>query len=791
MSSISKHTDTRYILLDSTYRDRYLYPEASSYTVPFQKAMGTSLATSVNPLTQTYPKFNFQWSTNYLSSSSAYYNKSYFSGTIVAGTAQQPVLDSSIDELVGINNSNMNTSYVQAQGIFRQLTFYYNTVASEGYPPYTGTVTSYIVCDYDPIARTVTLDSAIPSFVIGTTYVLYNPSYNSVADSKASIVLQAFQLEGINATSLSTILSSLSPSYSNNSGYFISSTSMLYLWDVTINEIKRVVYNDNGSLIVVAVNDEGRIQLDDDYGTSITSSFSSSWSITDSYILFINNAPNNTNKILQMYTSTLAATFSLTLNSSGSVTSVSITYSGSGYVKAPSLYVVSSTTTPSMTAVLSCTINTAGEVDSVSILSAGYGYSTAGDTQVIPAAFILPDTVARFSIQEQGIGYTTNDIVGLYPSGSTVILGTEVTQNVATMQVVLTDSYGQIKGLELLWPGYNYCCGCFYDAYVITPTSTTTSSTTLPCGTYVTSRPNRIQRLGTVFVSQVVPYLEIESETPVTTGNFFLPLLLTQMFGLNTSSSSTVDQGYLQISPTHSLPPPVPRIGQKILPELNGEKVVNGFYGVYPILKVFPLCSSTTGYGIQVEMSTTEVFPLFDATLFPYNSQFLPISQTFAILDYEKDGVNSLDYSGSTVSSNQPVCYGIKIVSLILPNQILNTSYGGLTSSYPFVFVEISNETSPLGNSKNTIYSNNPNSTTATFSCHVSDVNSPLITKFIKIFSDGNNQVIKFKPNDNLKFRLFMPNGDNFVTTVTDYLPPLQVNPLLQISCLIEITRLG
>ena len=50
--------------------------------------------------------------------------------------------------------------------------------------------------------------------------------------------------------------------------------------------------------------------------------------------------------------------------------------------------------------------------------------------------------------------------------------------------------------------------------------------------------------------------------------------------------------------------------------------------------------------------------------------------------------------------------------------------------------------------------------------------------------------MIKFKPNDNLKIRLFMPDGEVFRTTRTDYLAPLTPNPLLQISVIFEMHRL-
>jgi len=219
---------------------------------------------------------------------------------------------------------------------------------------------------------------------------------------------------------------------------------------------------------------------------------------------------------------------------------------------------------------------------------------------------------------------------------------------------------------------------------------------------------------------------------------------------------------------------------------LSIQNDVNRIYGTYPIDKVFPLGNNE--YGIQIQAGNPD--SLMNLNISGAFDTFGIYTQLFNILTFNTDLCVPLNYSGSTVSSSQMVCYGLRIVSLILPNQILYTPFGGLTSAYPFVFVEITNESAPSGHNKVTIYANNPNAVNSTFICHISDVNSPLITKFIKLFSDGSHQTIKFRPNDNLKLRVSLPNGETFTTEETDRLPPLQPNALLQIVCLIEMIRL-
>ena len=209
----------------------------------------------------------------------------------------------------------------------------------------------------------------------------------------------------------------------------------------------------------------------------------------------------------------------------------------------------------------------------------------------------------------------------------------------------------------------------------------------------------------------------------------------------------------------------------------------NSFNGVSPIVDVFSYQDKKI---ILTQSMDTSLYSRFQCT----NIDLFPEAFHYQILPFKGDGCVSMDYRGTTVSSNQMVCYALTVNTLILPNQILNLPYGALTSSYPYVLLEITNETASSGHNKSVIYSNNPNTVCATFVCSISDVNSPIITKFININSDRATQIIKFKPNDNLKFRISMPDGRTFETEIKDYLPPLQPNPLLQLNCLIEIIRL-
>ena len=166
-------------------------------------------------------------------------------------------------------------------------------------------------------------------------------------------------------------------------------------------------------------------------------------------------------------------------------------------------------------------------------------------------------------------------------------------------------------------------------------------------------------------------------------------------------------------------------------------------------------------------------------------------SVSWEIQRFKMDSTSFLTYTGSTVSQNQMVCYQVSLVKLILPNVTLRNGIGGKISFYPYVYVELHNQTSPSGRQKNLLYSNNPNAVTATFLVPIDNMPSPLISKFMHISGNGTVQTIKFKPNDNLSFRVYLSDGNDLVTIEPDNAPPELPNPYLQITALFQIERLA
>lgn len=156
------------------------------------------------------------------------------------------------------------------------------------------------------------------------------------------------------------------------------------------------------------------------------------------------------------------------------------------------------------------------------------------------------------------------------------------------------------------------------------------------------------------------------------------------------------------------------------------------------------------------------------------------------ITDLQNDNYSPLDYIGTMVGMNETVCYEVSLCSLTLPNTFLKT--GSRIAFYPYVYIELANITSPNLSSNQTIYSNNPNSNRALFIAPVDIIVNPVERTFLTVYSNM-NQYIKFKPNDNLRFSVYLPNGELFETFFIDTLPPYEPEVSIQIEAVFKIKR--
>jgi hypothetical protein len=178
------------------------------------------------------------------------------------------------------------------------------------------------------------------------------------------------------------------------------------------------------------------------------------------------------------------------------------------------------------------------------------------------------------------------------------------------------------------------------------------------------------------------------------------------------------------------------------------------------------------------------------ATLYSGFSSAPTVGDRIEILPFSYDNLNAFNYTGSLVSQQEMVCYEIELLNLVLPNDTLAVGDGGRIAFYPYIYVEISNVSTPGARLKNIIYSNNPNSTNMIFRVPIDDIPTPILSPFIKVDGDGMVQTIKFKPNDNLFFSVRLANGQIYETTLPEPSPPAPPNPRAQISAMFTMRRL-
>lgn len=368
---------------------------------------------------------------------------------------------------------------------------------------------------------------------------------------------------------------------------------------------------------------------------------------------------------------------------------------------------------------------------------------------VDPANPVLKTGIHRFFIVDPGMGYQNQMVVKIVAQ-----FDTRPVYAIGIGKIIFTNTQTGVSRLDILYCGDEYILN---GEYFLQPVGEP-------------FRPG----LSVIKIQSTAVGFVINNPTTFSdmTGSYLIPLLLSPEFTYDQTTNN------VSINPNRTLPYQPNRI-------INNISLLdaNSLNGLTPIVQ-------TLIYQNKKIIMTQPMTPILYNRLSALNIALFPEAFNYYVIPFNKDGCVSMDYRGTFVSSNQMVCYGLTVNTLILPNQILNLPFGSLTSSYPYVLLEITNETASSGHNKAVIYSNNPNTISATFVCSISDVNSPTITKFINISSDRSTQIIKFKPNDNLKFRVSMPDGRTFETETKDYLPPLAPNPLLQLNCLVEIVRL-
>ena len=210
-------------------------------------------------------------------------------------------------------------------------------------------------------------------------------------------------------------------------------------------------------------------------------------------------------------------------------------------------------------------------------------------------------------------------------------------------------------------------------------------------------------------------------------------------------------------------------------------RILGFVYNYTPNINNESVCISSYSYNTITNTGTFTLYPGF--------KNIPSIGTPIEILPFSHDNFNPFIYTGSLTSQQDMVCYEIQLLNLSLPNSVLKVGQGGRIAYYPYVYIQLSNVSSAGAGLKNIIYSNNPNATNAIFRVPIYDVQDPLTSPFVRIDSGNMIQTIKFKPNDNLYFRVTLSTGETYNTVLEEYFSPMAPNPRAQITAVFGFRR--
>lgn len=169
-------------------------------------------------------------------------------------------------------------------------------------------------------------------------------------------------------------------------------------------------------------------------------------------------------------------------------------------------------------------------------------------------------------------------------------------------------------------------------------------------------------------------------------------------------------------------------------------------------------------------------------------------TQPAYILPFSYDNLFPFINASSQIA-NALQWYEIELINVILPNQILDSGFGSLITFYQSVYIDLSNSNTSVGNTGNNIISNNSNAVGMTFRCTIDDVPNPINSTFIKINGDNMTQLVRFDPQDNLHFSVYLSNSPDpntrqlFKVLPPEFFSPLTPNPIIQISALFSLKK--
>lgn len=224
-----------------------------------------------------------------------------------------------------------------------------------------------------------------------------------------------------------------------------------------------------------------------------------------------------------------------------------------------------------------------------------------------------------------------------------------------------------------------------------------------------------------------------------------------------------------------------PPVGIGIAGASSTANVINGTnnWQIGSFIRFLPTYPSTLPCGeIRRIISSTPT----SATVYPMFLSSNTSGLKYEILEYTCSSYNQLSYSGT--AQNDIDNKTVKLLNLMIPNEILSVGYGGYPSDYPYLYVRLTPRDS---SNVNVNCSNNPNSLSMLF--RATRMHGTPKSRFIKFTGDDTAVRVRFNVDTDIMFQITIPNGETLRYVQSDTISPSRPNPLLQVSCLFEVIR--
>ena len=223
---------------------------------------------------------------------------------------------------------------------------------------------------------------------------------------------------------------------------------------------------------------------------------------------------------------------------------------------------------------------------------------------------------------------------------------------------------------------------------------------------------------------------------------------------------------------------------------------------VYTISVIDITAGGTTTGGVYVYgVSTGGNYISYNMTTYPKLFVYVPsfiitISPPQNFIGFLNDNTDNIEFNTQAhenattlfyngLPSTTASYYQIGLKYVIIPNQLMNVALGGYLDTYPYIYVQLFNE----GNkgSLKTMNSNNPNSILAMFKMSIDRSLYDRPTSYYTLKTQSREQIVKFRPDQDIRFRVTLPDGTIVANALDDNLTPLFPNPFLQVNALFTL----